>query len=85
MTTCSDMVGVALIPRLECLAAGHRTGLGYADQARLAVELEEQAALALVVRQGTPFDLDDERLARLDLDRDLLVVLQPVEVSWRRK
>ena len=63
------------------LAAGGELGdggaVGDADDARLAVELEEDADLALLVGLADRLQAQDQRLAALELDRDLVAAAMP--------
>ena len=79
----ADLVGVGWIG-LGGLADGRgQRAVEDLDLARLAVELEEDRALAVGVRLAHGQQLDDQGLARLDLDLDLLARLGPEEEDRR--
>ncbi len=55
------------------------------DAARLAVEIEEDAHLALLVGRRAAQILEHQRLALLDIDENLLVLGEAVEINGRRQ
>ena len=61
------------------LFVGLERPIAHVDAARLAVELEEDRAAAVGMRIADGQELDDQRLARLDLDGDFLARLLAVE------
>ena len=71
------------------LGLGGRLGLDRAvrhpDHARLAVQLEEHLDLAVLGRLAHRLQADFQRLAGVDLDRDLLARLHAVEEGRRRQ
>ena len=80
-----DLVRVGRVG-LGGLAHGRgQRAVGDDDLAGLAVELEEDGAVAVGVRLADGQQLDDQRLARLDLDRDLGAGLRAEEEHRRRQ
>ena len=81
-----DVVRVALLRLAAGLGAGGAVGaVGHLGHARLAVHLEEDAAEALLVGVADGLRADDQRLALLELDQDLLADRQAVEEDRRRQ
>ena len=79
-----DVVGVALLG----LAADRDLPgqpVRHLGDARLAVQLEEDADEAVLVGLADRLVADDQRLALLDLDQDLLADRQAVEIDRRRQ
>ena len=81
----ADLLGVGGVGLGGLDAVGLQRLVDDGHIARLAVELEEDGARAVGMRLADRQELDDQRLARLDLDRDFLARLQAVEEDRRRQ
>src|SRR5215218_6950511 len=79
------MVLIALVSLAARLDTRSRGAVGDLDDARLTIELEEDADLALLVRVADRLQANDERLAALDLDGDVLAGAHAVEIDRRRQ
>ncbi len=80
-----DMAGLILRRLAADGDIGGGVTVGHADHARLAVQLEEDAGLTLLVNIADDLESDDVGFARLEVDRDLVAADHAVEEDRRRQ